>query len=100
MNRFWRFVPAVSRPWNPAYREVWDSMSHRERQKSFLIDLAVVLVVLIGLLALSGCNQPEQADDPYVRNTYLRKTCDHGRAIYHQTRGGVAVVENASECKP
>lgn len=39
-----RFVPAVGRPWNPAYRSTWDAMSRRERQNSFLIDLAIFLV--------------------------------------------------------
>ena len=47
----WRFIPAVSRPWNPAYREVWDSMSHRERQISFLIDCAIVALAVIALIA-------------------------------------------------
>ena len=47
----WRFVPAVKRPWNPAYRDVWDSMSHRERQISFLIDVAIVVAALIAFWA-------------------------------------------------
>lgn len=46
MSRFWRLVPAVRRPWNPAYGPVWDRMSHRERQKSFLIDVAITAPAL------------------------------------------------------
>ena len=44
---FWRYVPAIGKPFNPAYGRVWHSMSHRERQKSFLIDVAVVISVAI-----------------------------------------------------
>jgi hypothetical protein len=40
------WIPAVSRPWNPAYRPVWDVMTHQERQVSFLIDLAVIAIVM------------------------------------------------------
>lgn len=47
----WRFIPAVRRPWNPAYRDVWASMSHRERQVSFLIDLAIVGAAAIAFAA-------------------------------------------------
>lgn len=50
-NFFWRIVPAVSRPWNPAYREVWDSMSRRERQISFLIDAVIVFLAALAFLA-------------------------------------------------
>ena len=51
MNWFWRIVPAVSRPWNPAYRHVWDAMSHRERQISFLIDAVIVFLAALAFLA-------------------------------------------------
>jgi hypothetical protein len=49
MNRhgdrgFWRFVPTVPMPFNPAYRSVWGLMTRREKQWSFLIDMAVVLI--------------------------------------------------------
>lgn len=49
MNKYgdhgiWRFVPAVPRPFNPAYRNVWDLMTRREKQASFLIDMIVVLL--------------------------------------------------------
>lgn len=42
---FWRYVPAISKPFNPAYQRVWHSMSHRERQTSFLIDVGVIASV-------------------------------------------------------
>lgn len=41
-----RWFPAVSRPWNPAYREVWDDMTHEERQASFLFDMVIVAFVV------------------------------------------------------
>lgn len=47
----WRFIPAVRRPWNPAYRDTWDAMTHRERQISFLIDVAIIVAVTICLFA-------------------------------------------------
>lgn len=40
-----RWFPAVRRPWNPAYREAWDVMTHEERQWSFAADLAIFAVV-------------------------------------------------------
>ncbi len=40
-------IPAVRRPWNPAYRDVWDSMSHRQRQLSFVADVLIVGAVLL-----------------------------------------------------
>jgi hypothetical protein len=46
-EKFWRFIPIVSRPWNPAYSAVWDKMTHREKQKSFLFD--VVLIIIVGI---------------------------------------------------
>lgn len=36
------FIPAVRRPWNPAYRDVWATMTHRERQLSFIADMLIV----------------------------------------------------------
>lgn len=47
----WRYIPAVKRPWNPAYRDVWDSMTHREKQVSFLVDVAIVGGMLVALCA-------------------------------------------------
>lgn len=47
----WRFIPAVRRPWNPAYRDVWDSMTRRERQYSFLIDIGIILAGVLFFLA-------------------------------------------------
>lgn len=43
----WDFIPAVRKPWNPAYRDTWDAMTHRERQWSFLIDCAIVLFAAV-----------------------------------------------------
>ena len=40
----WRFIPSVPRPFNPAYSSVWDLMTRREKQASFLIDMIVVLL--------------------------------------------------------
>jgi hypothetical protein len=40
----WRFIPEVGRPFNPAYNSVWGLMTHREKQWSFVIDMAVVLL--------------------------------------------------------
>lgn len=40
------WVPQVSRPFSPAYRETWDAMTPDERRASFLFDLVVVGVVL------------------------------------------------------
>ena len=41
------FIPAVRRPWNPAYREVWDTMTHRERQWSLVADVLLVGAVIL-----------------------------------------------------
>ena len=51
MIDFWRFVPAVKRPWNPAYRHVWDAMTHRERQVSFLIDVCIIVGAFLSFVA-------------------------------------------------
>jgi hypothetical protein len=40
----WRFIPEIGRPFNPAYHSVWGLMTRREKQASFLIDVAVVLL--------------------------------------------------------
>lgn len=47
----WRFIPAVKKPWNPAWHDVWDAMTHRERQVSFLIDAAIVALAIVALVA-------------------------------------------------
>lgn len=46
----WRFIPAVKRPWNPAYRETWHAMTHRERQISFLIDVAIIVGAFLAFI--------------------------------------------------
>lgn len=46
-----KWIPQVRRPWNPAYREVWDAMSPDERRWSFLFD-ALIAVVCIGLIIM------------------------------------------------
>jgi hypothetical protein len=51
MIDFWRFVPAVKRPWNPAYRDVWNTMTHRERQVSFLIDICIIVGAFLAFVA-------------------------------------------------
>lgn len=49
MNKYgdrgiWRFIPAVTRPFNPAYRSVWDLMTRREKQWSFIFDFIIILL--------------------------------------------------------
>lgn len=41
------------RPWNPAYREVWDAMTPRERRITVIIDWIIVLVVIVGCAFLN-----------------------------------------------
>lgn len=48
------WVPQVSRPFNPAYREVWDVMTPNERRASFLFDAFVVAIVFIALGAVEA----------------------------------------------
>jgi hypothetical protein len=45
------WFPEVSRPWNPAYKHVWDAMSSQERKWSFLIDMCIVGLVIIVCIA-------------------------------------------------
>ena len=40
------WIPKVPRPWNPAYQEVWDVMTDNEKRASFLVDVAIVALVL------------------------------------------------------
>lgn len=42
-----KWIPQVSKPWNPAYKEVWEAMTPNEKRWSFLVDVIVVAVVLI-----------------------------------------------------
>jgi hypothetical protein len=84
-------------------------MSHRERQKSFLIDVAVVLIVGAALLLLSGCNQKaeRQPGSERVFNgaySVVDHSCDrYGRALYVANRSGssvaIAVIDKAPECQ-
>lgn len=48
------WVPEVRRPFNPAYRPVWEAMTHTERQASWLADWALVCVAVIVLGLLAG----------------------------------------------
>jgi hypothetical protein len=49
-----RWLPAVPRPFNPAYRETWDAMSHEERQWSCLIDVAICIFALAIIVGAKG----------------------------------------------
>lgn len=40
------WIPQISKPFNPAYRDTWDAMSPNERRWSFLFDAGVVGAVL------------------------------------------------------
>ncbi len=55
-----RWIPQVSRPWNPAFRETWDAMTTVERQMSFLFDCAIVGLV-VAFLMLTGCQKTSEA---------------------------------------
>lgn len=46
------WVPRVRRPWNPAYREVWDHMTDNDKRWSFVVDAAIVLAVAILMLVV------------------------------------------------
>jgi hypothetical protein len=48
------WFPAVPRPFNPAYRPVWDAMSHAERQMSCLIDMVICLFAIAIITGLQG----------------------------------------------
>jgi hypothetical protein len=48
------WFPQVPRPWNPAYREVWDAMTPNEKRWSALVDAVVVLAVLVLCLLGAG----------------------------------------------
>ena len=62
----------------------------REGVKQMIQILSAIIAVALVLL-LVACNVQSNSD--------VVKTCDGSRAIYRDTvRGGVAVVENASEC--
>lgn len=56
-----RWVPEVRRPFNPAFRDTWEAMTHTERQVSWLVDWCLVLVVVIGLGLLAGCGEDTSA---------------------------------------
>lgn len=49
-----KWIPTVRRPWNPSYREVWDNMTHEEKQESFLFDCVVFLVVAVLFAVLTA----------------------------------------------
>lgn len=55
-------------------------------------------------LALAACssNIPSQpvdsADGLRDLNSYVRKFCDQGRAVYFHYNGGLAIVPEAPEC--
>lgn len=49
------WLPQVNRPWNPAYRDVWDSMTPNEKRWSFVLDCLVSMVFTIILMQIGGC---------------------------------------------
>lgn len=59
-----RWVPPVRRPFNPAYGDTWDAMSHEERQRSTLWDWLLVVVVIGVMLFLSGCQRVDAPSAP------------------------------------
>ena len=50
-----KWLPQIRRPWNPAYRDTWNTMTTTEKQASFLFDCALVGLVVIACLVLGGC---------------------------------------------
>lgn len=58
------WFPAATRPWNPAFRDTWDAMSHEERQWSLMVDLVIVVGVLLMLFGLAGCERASGAAPP------------------------------------
>lgn len=55
--------PQIPRPWNPAYTETYDAMTEAERQNSFKIDLALLVVVLFVCATLGGCSRVDDGAD-------------------------------------
>lgn len=47
------WVPQVSRPYNHAYREVWDAMTPNDRRWSFVVDVLVVIGIIVLAVGLS-----------------------------------------------
>lgn len=43
------WVPQVARPWNPAFQDVWESMTPNERRASFAFDAILAAAVFIFL---------------------------------------------------
>lgn len=56
-------------------------------------------MALVAALLLAGC-VPVPGDDREREIVAINtaKSCDRGRAVYTNYRGGIAVVENAPEC--
>lgn len=42
-----KWIPKIPRPWNPAYREVWDSMTSDEKRASWLVDAMIILGAIL-----------------------------------------------------
>lgn len=75
------------------------------KREGALVFLAIAAFAAV-LVMLAGCNREStpkvEAPTVYLpHQAWLAKTCDHGRAIYHDTGsgGGVAVIDNAPERK-
>lgn len=47
------WIPQVTRPWNPAWRETWKAMTPDQRRASFLMDVVICAVVVV-ILYLAG----------------------------------------------
>lgn len=48
-----RFIPQVSKPWNPAWQDAWEAMTPNERRWSWLFDATLVVIVLVIVWVLS-----------------------------------------------
>jgi len=76
-----RWFPEVPRPWNPAFRSTWDAMSKPERQASMLFDVVIMVILVLGVLILSGCQRgPDTLPSPdEVSRDALKRSADQTR---------------------
>lgn len=98
--------PQIPRPWNPAYTETYDAMTEAERQNSFKIDLALLIVVLFVCATLGGCSRVDGGADtptmamesPVGTSPAPRDGLQYGRAI-REAGGAPVVVDEGTGCQ-
>jgi len=71
--------PQIPRPWNPAYQEVYDTMTEEERQNSFKIDMTLLIVVLFVCAIVGGCSRVEGTGTPPTTGEVSKGTSPSSR---------------------